>query len=100
MFRHAGFLSCVLIAGCNPSSEQSYTGRLRIDSGTEYAALEEPSPIGGACSGWNALEIRRPGQPGSGTVNVVGWRREGTDIALTSRDGSQRSSGPAAIWRD
>jgi hypothetical protein len=91
-------LSCV---ACSPQqSSPTYTGLLKVDAGTEYAALETPSSIGGACDGWNTVEIRKPGQPGTGMSNLVCWKREGDNITLTDRTGTQRKSGPAAIWSD
>jgi hypothetical protein len=77
----------------------AYTGRFRIDAGTEYAALETPSFIGGACTGWNALEIRKSGAE-FGLRDVICWKREGDDITVTDRSGAQRQSGPAALWKD
>jgi hypothetical protein len=86
---------------CSPQeSTKAYTGILKIDAGTEYAALESPSNIGGACSGWNTVEIRKPGQPGTGMTNIVCWKREGDNITLNDRAGSQQKSGPASIWSD
>lgn len=93
----------VLTAGCSPGPDTStftYTGRLSIDSGTEYAALEVPSSIGGACDGWNTVEIRNPGMPGTGMTNVVCWKRNGDDITITDRIGTQQQSGPASNWSD
>jgi hypothetical protein len=91
-------LSC---AACSPQqSSSTYTGLLKIDAGTEYAALETPSSIGGACDGWNSVEIRKPGQPDTGMRNILCWKREGDNITLTDRTGAQRKSGPAAIWID
>jgi len=91
-------LSCI---ACSPQqSNPTYTGLLKIDAGTEYAALETPSSIGGACDGWNTLEIRKPGQAGTGMSNLLCWKREGENIVLTDRTGAQRKSGAAAIWSD
>lgn len=91
-------LSCI---ACSPQQRSpTYTGLLKIDAGTEYAALETPSSIGGACEGWNTLEIRKPNQPGTGMSNLLCWKREGDNITLTDRTGTQRKSGTAAIWSD
>lgn len=94
----------VLALACAACSSQhsnpAYTGRLKIDAGTEYAALDAPSTIGGACEGWKAVEIRKPGMAGSGMTDIVCWKREGDSITLTDRTGSQRKSGPASIWSD
>lgn len=91
-------LSCV---ACSPrQSGSTYTGFLKIDAGTEYAALETPSSIGGACDGWNTVEIRKPGQTGTGISDLLCWKREGDNITLTDRTGTQRKPGPAAIWSD
>jgi hypothetical protein len=95
------FLCAALCTGCSAqSSSAPYTGRLRIDSGTEYAALEIPSSIGGACAGWNTVEIRKPGMAGTGMTDLVCWKREGDNITLSDRTGAQRKSGPASIWSD
>jgi len=91
----------LLCAGCSAQqSAPTYTGLLKIDAGTEYAALDVPSTIGGACEGWNTVEIRKPGMPGTGMTDVVCWKREGDNITLSDRTGSQRKSGPANIWSD
>lgn len=91
-------LSC---AACSQQqSNPTYTGLLKIDAGTEYAALETPSSIGGACHGWNTLEIRKPNQPGTGMSDLLCWKRESDNITLTDRAGTQRKSGPIAIWSD
>lgn len=88
----------IILAGCTPKKAE-YTGRFRIDAGTEYAALEYSSSIGGACEGWKTLQIRRPGT-NSGMENVICWKREGDDITVTDRAGAQRHSGPALLWTD
>ena len=100
MIRKAAFVGVVAAcSACSPqTSTPTYTGVLKIDAGTEYAALETPSSIGGACDGWNTVEIRKPGVPGSGMTNIVCWRREGDNITLSDKTGAQRKSGPAAIW--
>lgn len=91
-------LACVSCS--SQHSNPAYTGRLKIDSGTEYAALEVPSSIGGACEGWNTVEIRKPGMAGTGISDLVCWKREGDNITLSDRTGTQRKSGPASIWSD
>ncbi|MDX3774183.1 hypothetical protein QE250_08670 [Chromatiaceae bacterium AAb-1] len=97
-------LSLSLLLACTACSPQesrpTYTGLLKIDAGTEYAALETPSSIGGACDGWNTVEIRKPSQPGTGISNLICWKREGDNITVTDLTGAQRKSGPAAIWSD
>lgn len=93
--------ACLMAAGCSPQpSSKPYTGRFKIDAGTEYAALDSPSSIGGACAGWNMLEVRKPGQGSGGLRDIVCWKREGENITLTSRDGKRHTSGPAALWTD
>jgi hypothetical protein len=86
------------LAACEQKKPE-YTGRFKIDAGTEYAALEYSSSIGGACEGWNALQIRKPGTS-SGMENVICWKREGENITVTDKTGAQRHSGPAALWTD
>ena len=78
--------------------EVRYTGKMRIDSGTEYVALEEPSYIGGACDGWNAVEIREPGAT-RGMRSQLCWRREGGMIAVATKAGAPQSS-HASLWSD
>lgn len=91
----------LLCTACSPpQSSKPYTGRLKIDSGTEYAALESPSSIGGACQGWNTLEIRKPNQPGIGIRNLLCWKREGSNIAVTDHSGKMGMSGIATVWTD
>lgn len=91
--------TALLYVACSPQqSDTAYTGRLSIDVGTEYAALDAPSTIGGECEGWNTVEIRKPGMPGTGMTDIVCWKREGDNITLSDRTGAQRKSGPASIW--
>ena len=65
-------LTISLLLACTACSPQqgsaTYTGRLKIDAGTEYAALEVPSSIGGACDGWNTVEIRKLISPEQGSA--------------------------------
>lgn len=96
-FFTVGLLVLFLSACAQKSSE--YTGKLRIDAGTEYVALEYPSSIGGACEGWNALQIREPGNSG-GMENIVCWKREGDNITVTDGAGVKRTTGSAALWAD
>lgn len=99
-------LVVVAAAGCSRSPSTSttgtaaYTGRLRIDAGTEYVALDVPSPIGGACEGWNTVQIRKPGISGSGMTNIICWKRSGDMITITDRGGTAQKSGPASVWSD
>ena len=93
--------SALLATGCSPEpASKPYTGRFKVDSETVYVALDTPSSIGGACSGWNTVEIRKAGQPSGGVANVVCWKRNGADITLTGRDGKQQTSALAAAWSD
>lgn len=97
----AAALPALLITGCSQEpSSKPYTGRFKVDSETVYVALDAPSSIGGACSGWNTVEIRKTGQASGAVANVVCWKRNGTDITLTGRDGKQQTSAPAAAWSD
>lgn len=103
MFQKPFFLALLAIGpiACSPHQRsQPYTGVLKIDAGTEYAAIEAPSAIGGACEGWNTIEIRKPGQVGTAMTNIVCWKREGENITLNDQSGALRKSGPASIWSD
>ena len=91
----------LLMTACSPeSASKPYTGRFKVDAGTEYVALDAPSTIGGACTGWNAVSIRKPGQAAGGMDNVICWKRDGDTIIVTSKDGSRQTSAPAAAWSD
>lgn len=98
----AGLAGATLtLAACSQEpASKPYTGRFKVDAGTEYVALDAPSGIGGACAGWKTLSIRKPGQSTGGLDNVICWRRDGTNIIITSRDGSRQTPGPAAAWSD
>lgn len=94
-------LPILLGTGCSQEpASKPYTGRFKVDAGTVYVALDTPSSIGGACSGWSTVEIRKAGQASGGIGNVVCWKRDGADITITSRDGKQQTAGPAAAWTD
>jgi len=82
------------------STSKTYTGRFKVDAGTEYIALDTPSNIGGSCIGWNTVSIRKPGQNTDGLDNVICWKRDGDQIIITARDGNRQTSGPAAAWSD
>lgn len=93
--------ACIALLGCSDQpSSKPYTGRFKIDAGTEYVALDIPSIIGGACTGWSAVEIRKPGQSSGAIQNIICWKREGDNITITSSDGKRRTTGPAALWTD
>ena len=49
-------------------------GVLPIDAGTEYVFLDRPTTVGGACAGWKAVSIQKPGVPGSGMFGVMCWK--------------------------
>lgn len=92
--------TALLVAGVSGVQAKSYTGRFKVDAGTEYVALEIPSSIGGACTGWNAVAIRRPGETSGGLMNVICWKRDGGNIVITARDGKRQTPGPASAWSD
>lgn len=83
-----------------PQNPPGYTGRYKLDAGTEYVAHETPSSIGGSCEGWNTLEIRSLRDPEISMTHLVCWKREGGNITLGDRTGTHRASGPAAQWTD
>jgi len=91
----------IALLGCSDQpGSKPYTGRFKIDAGTEYVALDTPSTIGGACTGWSAVEIRKPGQSAGAIQNIICWKREGDNLIITSGDGKRHTSGPAALWTD
>lgn len=91
----------LLVAGCSQEpASKPYTGRFKVDAGTEYVALDTPSSIGGACSGWSTISIRKPGQSAGGMDNVICWKRDGDNIVITARDGNRQTPGPASAWSD
>jgi len=77
-----------------------YTGVMRIDSGTEYVALNEPSSIGGGCDGWNAVAIQKPGAPSTAMKGLICWKLIDGKMAITDKFGSQRTAGPVSAWSD
>uniref|UniRef100_UPI003341F2BC hypothetical protein n=1 Tax=Castellaniella defragrans TaxID=75697 RepID=UPI003341F2BC len=88
--------------GSRPSSPsvQKYTGALRINSDMEYVALDQPSTIGGACDGWNAIAVQKPGMPATATTNTLCWKLENGGMAVTDKDGKQKTIGPISAWSD
>ena len=93
-------VALVLSACSQESASKPYTGRFKVDAGTEYVALDTPSSIGGACAGWSAVSIRKPGNSAGGLDNVICWKRDGDTIIITSKDGSRQTPAPAAAWSD
>ncbi|SEK11207.1 hypothetical protein SAMN05216567_11054 [Variovorax sp. OK605] len=49
-------------------------GVLPIDAGTEYVFLDRPTTLGGACKGWKAVSIQKPGELGSGMMAIMCWK--------------------------
>lgn len=93
--------AALLTAASQQIFASEYTGRFRIDHGTEYVALEEPSQIGGACSGWKAVEIRDPNnRSGWSTKKVICWKHDGENIVITGKTGEKKTPGPAKLWKD
>lgn len=90
----------LMVACSQDSASKPYTGRFKVDADIEYVALETPSSIGGACSGWSTVSIRKPGQNGGGMDNLICWKRDGDNIIITARDGNRQTPGPAAAWYD
>lgn len=88
------------IVGDGGNAGKKFTGKFRVDSGTEYVTLDAPSSIGGACDGWSALSIQKNGDSGTGLTNILCWTRIGDEIVLTDRSGAQKTSGPAKLWSD
>jgi hypothetical protein len=92
-------LISVTSIGCSQQqSDLNYTGILKIDAGTEYAAIDTPSTIGGGCTGWNTIEIRKPGMAGTGMSEVICWKRNGDQIIVTDSKSGTQTSGPAKLW--
>lgn len=83
-----------------PSRPAPYTGRLKIDHGTEYVLEESPSTVGGACSGWNTLSLQKPGQPSTGMRELLCWRLVGDTVEVTSRDGQQTPPAKRSVFTD
>lgn len=68
-------LPMLLGTGCSQEpASKPYTGRFKVDASTVYVALETPSSIGGACSGWSTVEIRKTGQASGGMRDVICWK--------------------------
>lgn len=93
--------SALMLSACSQEpTSKPYTGRFKVGAGTEYVALDTPSSIGGACSGWSTVSIRKPGQSAGGMDNVICWKRDGDNIVITAHDGNRQTPGPAAAWSD
>src|SRR5690242_18511909 len=89
-----------LLAGCEPQQDKPYTGKLRIDAGTEYQMVDEPSSIGGACSGWNVVSVQKPGDPSSGMRDLLCWKRDGDNITVSDQTGLHQNTSPARLLTD
>lgn len=81
-------------------NNRRYTGIFRIGDGTEYIAKQEPSNIGGACDGWNAIAVQRIGLPSTAITNLLCWKLEDGKIAVTSESGVQKTIAPISAWGD
>jgi hypothetical protein len=49
-------------------------GVQRIDAGTDYVFKDEPTPIGGACSGWKKISIGPRGHSKDDITTLMCWR--------------------------
>lgn len=81
-------------------TRKSYTGKLRIDSGTEYELLNYASNIGGECAGWNTVSLQKPGDRSSSITNLMCWREVGNRIEVNTKTGQWRRSDPKANFVD
>ena len=64
-----------------------FTGRMQTSGGLVYVLLNEPSPIDGDCTGWNAVSVQGVDPGSSKFTNLMCWRWEGDMIATTSKHG-------------
>lgn len=87
-----------IIEGAAPS--KPYTGKLRIDSGTEFQLMEYASEIGGECAGWKAVSLQKPGDPSSGMTNLMCWREVGNRVEVNTKTGEGRRSDPKTNFTD
>lgn len=81
-------------------SQAVYTGKLRLQDGTEYVMEDSPSPIGGACSAWNSVSIQKPNDPASGLRDLMCWRRVGNSIETQDRYGRNQKTVPESAISD
>lgn len=101
MFSVSMIAGALMLSACSQeSTNRPYTGRFKVDAGTEYVALDVPSSIGGACVGWSAVSIRKTGQSAGGLDNVICWKRDGDSIIITSKDGDRQTPAPISAWSD
>lgn len=101
LFFGSAFVAGTMDAFSNDvESDKPYTGKIRVDHGTEYELVNVPSTIGGECAGWNAVSLQRPGDPTGGMTNLMCWRQVGDQIEVTTKLGEGRRSDPKAVFTD
>lgn len=93
-------VGCSQPTGSSTSTGKPYTGKLRIDAGTEYVLEESPSTVGGACAGWKTVSLQKPGQPATGMRELLCWRLVGDTVEVTSRDGQQTPPAKRGVFTD
>lgn len=101
------FFGSAIIAGIMEGASRThadgakpYTGKIRIDAGTEYEMVDSPSTIGGECTGWNTVSVQDPNSPARGMTNLMCWRRVGDMIEVNTATGQGRRQDPAAVFTD
>ncbi|WP_313398330.1 zinc ribbon domain-containing protein [Stenotrophomonas sp.] len=80
--------------------EPEFTGKLRAEPGSEFALLDEPSPIGGQCTGWKAVSFQKTNDAASGIKSAICWRETNGKIETNSVDGEGRRTDPKSRYRD
>jgi hypothetical protein len=78
------FVGSAIVAGIiegsqRHNSKSSYfppgvVGVQNIDSGTDYVFKDEPTTIGGACTGWKKVSVGARGHSADDITNVICWR--------------------------
>ena len=72
------FVGSAIIAGIFGSSRTHFppgvTGIQHIDSGTDYVFKDEPTLIGGACTGWKTVSIGPRGHSANAITNLMCWK--------------------------
>jgi hypothetical protein len=74
-------------------------GIQRVDSGTDYVFKDEPSPIGGACTGWKKISIGRRGHSKDDITHLMCWKEINGMVHVATVDEVQTITQPMSAIR-
>lgn len=100
LFFGSAIIAGILNGGAKRAETKPFTGRMKIDHGTEYVLTPEKSHAGGQCEGWSAVAIQAPGDSAGAMKDLMCWRRNGSGIEVNTANGDGRRTDPESVFSD